>query len=344
MTELLDSRSAEVFRHVVEAYMATGEPVGSRTLSKRLGMSLSPATIRNVMADLEDVGLLFAPHPSAGRLPTEAGLRLFVHGFMEFGDLTSAEQDHLEERCQASGKSLPRLLEEATLTLSGLAKCAGLVLAPKTETSLKHVEFVFLNPGRAMVIMITDDGMVENRIIEIPQGLMLSHLIEATNYLNNRVIGKTLTETRLCVQEELDQKKAQLDHVATQVVEMGLAVWAGGSNRGALIVRGQSHLLENIKAVEELKQLQGLFSALETQEELLHLLDAAIDADCVQIFIGSDNALFEKAGCSLIIAPYGNSRGRVIGAIGVVGPARMNYARIIPMVDYTAKLLGRTMG
>jgi heat-inducible transcriptional repressor len=339
----LDPRSAEVFRCIVEAYMETGEPIGSRTLSKRLGLSLSPATIRNVMSDLENTGLLVSPHTSAGRLPTEAGLRIFVDGLMEFGDLPPAEQDQLEERCRAQGKSLEHLFEEATLALSGLSRCAGLVLAPKTEAPLKHLEFVYLNKGRAMVVMVTEDGMVENRILEISPDLSPSHLTEASNYLNRWVVGKRLGEARIFVEQDMKQQRTQLDHLAAQVIEEGFALWGGESSRRSLIIKGQAHLLEEIKAVEDLKQLQSLFEALETQEELLSLLDMTIEADGVQIFIGSGTPLFQLSGSAMIIAPYGKQNGRVVGAIGVIGPKRMNYGRIIPMVDYTAKLLGRLM-
>lgn len=343
MAEILDSRSAEILRHVVEAYLETREPLGSLSLSKRLGMTLSPATIRNVMADLEEAGFLFSPHTSAGRLPTEAGLRFFLNGFLEFGLLSLEEQHHLNEKSQALGKSLPQVMEEMTLSLSGLSQCAGLVLAPKTKIPLKHIEFVFLNSGRAMVILITEDGMVENRIIDIPKGLLASQLTEATNYLNSRLIGKNLEEARLLIDEELLQQKTQIDTLAGQVIALGLASWSGDKKRGALIVRGQSHLLKNVRALQELENLQHLFTALDTQEAFLNLLDATIAADGVQIFIGSENPLFKQSGCSLVIAPYSNQQGHLVGAIGVIGPTYMNYRRIIPMVDYTARLLGRIL-
>lgn len=338
---LLDPRSVEIFRCIIEAYMETGEPIGSRTISQRLGFSLSAATIRHVMADLELSGLLFSPHTSAGRLPTEAGLRLFVDGLMEFGDLTQVEQAQLEERCRTQGKSLDQLFEETTLTLSGLSKCAGLVFAPKTEAPLKHLEFVFLNKGRAMVVMVTEDGTVENRILETSPHLSPSHLSEASNYLNHRVVGKSLAQAKKIVEQELSQHRIQLDELAKEIIQEGLGQWGGESERRALIVRGQAHLLEDVKAIEDLKSLQQLFQELETQESLLSLLEMTIEADGVQIFIGSDTPLFQRSGSAMIIAPYGNETGKVVGAIGVIGPKRMNYGRIIPMVDYTSKLLTR---
>jgi len=346
MTKLeeLDKRSREVFRHIVDAYVQTGEPVGSKSLSSRLGMSLSPATIRNVMADLETAGLLYAPHTSSGRLPTEAGLRLFVHGILEIGDLTPQEQNEIEHHCKATGKSFSDVLEDATKALCGLSRCASIVLAPKSEAILKHIEFVTLSPGRVLVVLITEDGLVENRIIETPPGLPPSSLIEAGNYLNNRLAGKTLKEAKFQILGELEENKSQLDILTSKVVEEGLAIWAGKGTKTSLIVRGQSNLLQDVRHVEELNLIRTLFEALDTQKELLELLDASIAADGVQIFIGSESNLFQLSGCSLIVSPYSTDNGRIVGAIGVIGPARLNYSRIIPMVDYTAKLISKTIG
>jgi len=346
MTKLeeLDKRSREVFRHIVDAYVETGEPVGSKSLSSRLGVSLSPATIRNVMAELEMAGLLYAPHTSAGRLPTEAGLRLFVHGILEIGDLAPQEQKEIEHRCKTSGKSLSDVLEDATKALCGLSRCAGIVLAPKSEAILKHVEFVNLSPGRVLVVLITEDGLIENRIIEIPSGIPPSSLIEAGNYLNNRLAGKTLTEAKVQILGELEENKNQLDLLSAKVVEEGLAIWAGKGTSASLIIRGQSNLLQDVRHMEELNRIRNLFEALDAQEELLELLDAAIAADGVQIFIGSESSLFQLSGCSLIVSPYSGDKGRIVGAIGVIGPARLNYSRIIPMVDYTAKLISKSIG
>lgn len=346
MTKLeeLDKRSREVFRHIVDAYVETGEPVGSKSLSSRLGVSLSPATIRNVMAELEMAGLLYAPHTSAGRLPTEAGLRLFVHGILEIGDLSPQEQKEIEHRCKTSGKSLSDVLEDATKALCGLSRCAGIVLAPKSEAILKHIEFVSLSPGRVLVVLITEDGLIENRIIEIPLGIPPSNLIEAGNYLNNRLAGKTLTEAKAQILGELEEKKSQLDLLSSKVVEEGLAIWAGKGTSASLIIRGQSNLLQDVRHMEELNRIRNLFEALDAQEELLELLDASIAADGVQIFIGSESSLFQLSGCSLIVSPYSGDKGRIVGAIGVIGPARLNYSRIIPMVDYTAKLISKSIG
>ncbi len=344
MINELNDRSREILRLVVDAYVETGEPVGSRTLSRKMQLSLSPATIRNVMADLEEMGLLFAPHTSAGRLPTEAGLRMFVDGLLEVGDLTEEERASIEGRCSAAGRSFQEVLEQATTALSGLAHCAGLVLAPKTEQALRHIEIVGLSPGRALVILVAENGVVENRVIEVPPGIGPSSLLEASNYLATRLFGRTLGETRETVLKELEEHRAELDTLTRKVVEAGLATRSDDSLGGVLIVRGQAHLLEDVTAIVELERIRKLFAALETKETMLRLLSLTERGEGVQIFIGADNKLFDMAGCSLIVGPYRNAQQKIVGAIGVIGPKRMNYSRIIPMVDYTAGLIGRLIG
>lgn len=340
----LNNRSLEIFRQLVDTYMETGEPVGSRTLSRRPGLDLSPATIRNIMADLEDAGLLYAPHTSAGRLPTEEGLRYFVHGLLQVGAISKADQKEIEHRCKIAGKSLNQILEEATGVLSGLSNCAGLVMAPKTESPLKHIEFVPLGVDRALVVMITQDGLVENRVLELPPGLALSTLVEATNYMNFHFIGKTLTEAKVVMEQELLKDKRTLDVLSSKIVSDGIGVWSGSDDQGSLIIKGQANLLNNITVVEDIDQIRNLFTLLDTKENLINLLEASIKADGVQIFIGSETPLFSQSGCSMVIAPYHNSNDRVIGAIGVVGPSRMNYGKVIPLVDYTAKFISRLLG
>jgi heat-inducible transcriptional repressor len=317
----LNERSREVFRRVVEAFVETGEPVGSRTISRRLGVQLSPATIRNVMADLEEAGLLYAPHTSAGRLPRRS----------------------IDGQCAAVGRSLPEVLEQVSATISGLTHCAGLVYSPKIEKALKHIEFVPLGTGRALVVIVSEGGLVENRVLELPAGITPAMLTEAGNFLNARVAGRTLDEARTQVTAEIQQQRAQLDELTRRVVEAGVATWSG-SDGGHLIVRGRANLLDDVSAVSDLERIRSLFDALETKQSLLRLIDATSVADGVQIFIGAENELFQVAGCAMIVAPFSNGRERVVGAIGVVGPMRMNYARIIPMVDYTAKLVGRLLG
>ena len=340
----LNERSRQVFREIVDTYLETGEPIGSRTLSRRVDLGLSPATIRNVMADLDDLGLLFAPHTSAGRLPTEAGLRLFVDGLLEVGNLGEDERMNLEGRCASLGKSLEGLLEEATSALSGLCHCASLVIAPKTESPLRHIEFVNLSPGRTLVVMVTENGVVENRVIQSLPTVPPSVLAEASNYLSARLLGRTLSEARDAIRAELDEHQVQLDELTAKVVQAGLATWSGAERDGSLIIRGQATLLEDVTALADLERIRTLFAALETKETMVRLLSLADDAEGIQIFIGSDNQLFNITGCSMIVAPYQNTSEKIIGAIGVIGPTRMNYARIIPMVDYTAKMIGRLIG
>jgi heat-inducible transcriptional repressor len=339
----LTERSREILRTVVEAYVETGEPVGSRTISRKLGLTLSPATIRNVMADLEECGLLYAPHTSAGRLPTELGLRLFVHGLLEIGSLTQEERASIDGQCRAAGKSLAEVLEEATEMLSGLSHCAGLVVAPKVERPLKHIEFVQIGPARALVVLVAEGGLVENRIVDLPVAMPPSSLVEAGNYLTQRLVGRTLSEARAQILNELEASRAELDQLTGKLVEQGLAIW-GGVQAGAVIVKGQSRLLEDVTALSDLERVRALLAALDARDSMVKLLDATQGADGVQIYIGAENELFSLAGCSVVFAPYRDGRERIVGAIGVVGPTRMNYARIIPMVDYTAKVIGRIIG
>jgi heat-inducible transcriptional repressor len=332
-----------VLRHVVEGYVETGEPVGSRALTRKLTETLSPATIRNIMADLQDLGLLYAPHTSAGRLPTDAGLKLFVNGLLEVGNISEEERDSIEARCATVGRSVTEALEQATTLLSGLSRCAGVVMAPKTEQPLKHIEFVNLGPGRALVVTVTQSGHVENRVIDTPVGMPPSALVEASNYLNARLIGRTIEDARRLILEDLKLKRAELNDLTARVIESGMATWAGEPG-SALIVRGQAHLLDDIQEAGDLERLRALFSALETKEQLLKLLDAADQAEGVQIFIGAQSDLFGLAGCSAVISPYRDSQRQLVGAVGVIGPSRLNYARIIPMVDHTAKVIGRLLG
>jgi heat-inducible transcriptional repressor len=339
----LNERAREVLRLVVEGYVETGEPVGSRALTRKLSETLSSATIRNIMADLQDAGLLYAPHTSAGRLPTDAGLKLFVNGLLELGNIPEHERASIEARCAAVGRSVDEALEQATTMLSGLSRCAGVVMAPKTEQPLKHIEFVYLGPGRALVVSVTQSGQVENRIIDIPLGLPPSALVEASNYLNARLIGRTYEEARRLILEDIKLKRAELDDLTARVIESGLASWAGEPG-SALIVRGQARLLEDITAIEDLERVRSLFDALERGENFVRLLELANNAAGVQIFIGADNPLFANTGCSMVVAPFRDSREQIVGAIGVIGPTRLNYARIIPLVDYTARMIGRVVG
>ncbi|WP_159994869.1 heat-inducible transcriptional repressor HrcA [Roseomonas sp. 18066] len=343
MSPALDSRGATILRQVVEMYVETGEPVGSRTLSRRLPLALSPATIRNAMADLEEAGLLYAPHTSAGRLPTEQGLRLFVDGLLEFGALSEEDRDAIALRCAASGRSMEETLSEAGQMLSGLAGAAGLVVAPKTEAAIKHIEFVALSPGRALVVLVNAHGQVENRVIDVPAGLPPSAFTQASNFINARLSGRTLEETRTKVADEIQANRSALDGLTQQMIEAGLATWAGGGG-GSLILRGQSKLLENVDQIARVQEIQALFERLEAQETMLRLLELAQRGQGVQIFIGAESGLFNSAGLSMVVAPFRDGQEQIVGAIGVIGPTRINYGRVIPVVDYTARVIGKLLG
>ncbi len=340
----LSARSSDILRKIIDGYLQTGEPVGSRTLSRALGMELSPATIRNVMADLQDAGLLYSPHTSAGRIPTDAGLRLFVDGLLEVGHLTDEERRKIESQCAAQGRSLQQTLSEATRVLSGLSSCAGLVVAPKTDSPLRHIEFVSLAPGRALVVLVTEDGSVENRIVEVPRGMPASAMVEATNFLSARMVGKTIDQAQRQLGDELERHRRDLDELTQRLVEAGMATATGEGAEAALIISGAERLLDDVQAVEDLDRVRSLYDALEMKESWIKLLDAARGGEGVQIFIGAENDLFSLAGCSVVVAPYRNSEQQIVGAVGVIGPTRINYARIIPVVDYTAQVVGRLVG
>ena len=342
----LNERSREIFRTIVESYLTTGEPVGSRNLSRILPISLSPASVRNVMSDLEQLGLIYAPHTSAGRLPTELGLRFFVDALMQIGDLNEGDRRSIEVQVAAAGanKSVEAVLTEASQMLSGLTRSAGVVLTAKNNVRLKHIEFVRLEPERALAVLVAEDGQVENRVLNVSAGLPTSTLTEAANFLNARIRGKTLAELRAEIEIALTQGQAELDQLTQKIVAAGLASWSGGDNDDRqLIVRGHANLLEDLRALDDLERVRSLFDALETKRGVIDLLGRAERADGVRIFIGSENKLFSLSGSSTIVAPYRDGEGRIVGVIGVIGPTRLNYARVIPMVDYTARVVSRLL-
>jgi heat-inducible transcriptional repressor len=344
----LDSRTQEIFRCLVDAYLETGEPIGSHTLSRRIGLSLSSATIRHIMANLEDAGLLYAPHVSAGRLPTDTGMSLFVRAFLEIGNIPQEEQERLAQLCTSEQLSPTEAIEEVTTALSELSGCVGLVLAPKREAALRHIEFIYLSSERALVIMVADDDTVENRIINIPPGLPASVLTEVTNYLNTRIIGKTLKEAWALISTELVERRIQLNELTRKLVEVGGAAKPfSSSSLEYVVVRGQGNLLRHVREDEDFMRLRRLFSILETREALARLLEATIAGEGVQIFMGKENTLFTYTGCSVIVAPCvpegEHKESRIIGVVGVVGPTRMNYSRIIPLVDFTSRVVGRLL-
>jgi heat-inducible transcriptional repressor len=343
----LDQRSREIFRRLVETYLATGEPVGSRTISRVLPSSLSPASVRNIMADLEDAGLLFSPHTSAGRIPTEFGLRFFVDALLEVGPLSDNERLQISQQVSGSNRAGTReeLLTKATSLLSGLSHCAGVVVAPKVNARLKHMEFVSLGPGKALTVLVGDDGSVENRAIDVPVGLSQPALQQAANYINAHCQGRTLPDAARFIADQIDHLRQELDELTARVVEAGIATWAGSSlpEDKTLIVRGRANLIDDQTALADLERIRQLFDDLESKNDLVRLLGAAESGEGVRIFIGSENKLFSMSGSSVIVAPYRDSEERIVGVLGVIGPTRLNYARIIPMVDYTAKLIGQLL-
>src|SRR6202047_2870423 len=328
----LTERSRDIFRQIVESYLATGEPVGSRHISRLITTPLSPASVRNVMSDLEQLGLVYAPHISAGRLPTELGLRFFVDALMEIGDLGESDRREMEAKMAASGKSLEAVLNEASGMLSGLTHAAGVVLTAKSNVRLKHIEFVRLEPERALVVLVAEDGQVENRILNVPAGLPTSALTEASNFLNAHVRGRTLAEAKFELEKAIEAGKAALDQLTQKVVEAGLASWSGGESEDRkLIVRGHANLLDDLKALEDLERVRLLFDDLETKRGVIDMLGRAERAEGARIFIGSENKLFSLSGSSTIVAPYRDGGGRIVGVIGGIGPTRLNYTRGRPI-------------
>jgi heat-inducible transcriptional repressor len=330
----LNERSREIFRRIVESYLATGEPVGSRNLSRIIPMNLSPASVRNVMQDLEQLGLIYAPHTSAGRLPTETGLRFFVDALMQIGDLTESDRRAIEGQVAAAGKSVDGVLTEASGLLSGLTHSAGVVLSTKSDARLKHIEFVRLEPDRALVVLVAEDGQVENRILALARGLPTSALIEASNFLNAHMRGKTLSEAKADLERTLEAARAEIDELTQKLIADGLASWSGcaGDDR-KLIVRGHANLLDDLKALEDLERVRHLFDDLETKRGLVDLLGQAERAEGVRIYIGSKTSCF-PVRLSTIISPFA-TRPTVSWGLRRDGPTRPNHARIIPTVDYT---------
>jgi heat-inducible transcriptional repressor len=341
ISELTD-RARDVFRIVVESYLDTGAPVGSRTISKVSTLNLSAASIRNVMQDLEEFGLLAAPHTSAGRMPTESGLRLFVDGMMQANEPSAEERAAIEGRA-GQGGPVEEAVARTTAALSGLSACAGLVLVPKAEPVLRQFGFVPLSQDRALAVLVGEDGSVENRVVHLPGGIDAHALQQAANYMSSMLAGLTLAQARTRIERDLNQHRAALDSAATALVERGLAVWSeDGDHRPVLIVRGQARLIDTT-ATEDLDRVRQLLDELEGKEEIARLLDSAREGEATRIFIGSENKLFALSGSSVIAKPVRSLDGRVVGVVGVIGPTRLNYARVVPMVDFTAATLARLL-
>ncbi|WP_135503010.1 heat-inducible transcriptional repressor HrcA [Roseovarius aestuariivivens] len=338
----MNDRSREVFRRVVEGYLATGDPVGSRTLTRDMSEKVSAATIRNVMQDLEYLGLLDSPHVSAGRVPTQQGLRMFVDGLLEVGDLESNDRQMIDATLGSNSDDVADALDRIGSALSGVTRGASLVLAPKHEAPIKHIEFVSLGHDRALVVLVFADGHVENRIFHPPPGQTPSSMREAANFLNALIEGKTLTDLRTVISSEISARRQEIDQLAHQLVESGLAVWEGEADSyERLIVRGRSNLLNAGAAEEDLDRIKTLFDDLERKRDIAEFLELTDEGAGVRIFIGSENKLFSLSGSSLVVSPYMNADRKIVGAVGVIGPTRLNYGRIVPIVDYTAQLVGK---
>jgi len=339
LSEMTD-RSREVFRLLVENYLDTGTPVGSRTLSRALSQQVSPATIRNVMQDLEELGLLDSPHTSAGRQPTELGLRLFVDGILEVSQLSGNDRSEIEKSITETDADLTNALDQAGAVLSGLTQGASLVLAPKHDAAIKHLEFVSLSPEQALVVLVLTDGTVENRLFSPPLGMTPSAMREAANFLNAVLEGKSIGDMRSIIAREVETRRQEIDTLSTALIEAGVAQWDRTiSGRERLIVRGQANLID--ENTGDLDRIRQLFTDLERKEGLTQLLDLTETGDGVRVFIGSENKLFSLSGSSLVVSPYMNADRQIIGAVGVIGPTRLNYGRVVPIVDFTAQLVGR---
>ncbi|MFT6090147.1 MAG: heat-inducible transcriptional repressor [Sulfitobacter sp.] len=338
----MNDRSREVFRRVVEGYLANGDPVGSRTLTRDFSEKVSAATIRNVMQDLEYMGLLGSPHVSAGRIPTQMGLRMFVDGMIEIGDPTDIDREKIDATMGDNGADVSGILDRVGSALSGVTQGASLVLTPKHEAPIKHIEFVSLSQDRALVVLVFSDGHVENRLFTPPPGQTPSSMREAANFLNALVEGKTISELQRTITVQINQRRQEIDILARQLVESGLALWQDdGEHPERLIVRGRSNLINTEGEAENVELIRQLFDDLERKRDIAEFLELADGGDGVRIFIGSENKLFSLSGSSLVVSPYMNADRKVIGAVGVIGPTRLNYGRIVPIVNYTAQLVGK---
>ena len=340
--EEMNNRSREVFRRVVEGYLADGEPVGSRTLSREFSEDISAATIRNVMQDLEFLGLLGSPHTSAGRIPTQQGLRMFVDGILEVSEVDKNDRKKIDKIVSDETNQVDEILDDISTTLSGVTQGASLVLTPKREAPIKHVEFLPLSISQALVVLVFADGHVENRLFKPPPGQTPSSMKEAANFLNAIMGGNTLSEAKKLIKNEIDYRRQELDSLAHDLVRSGLALWEDSEERNErLIVKGRANLLNESSQQEDLDRIKNLFDDLERKRDIADFLELTEKGEGVRIFIGSENKLFSLTGSSLVVSPYMNSDRKIIGAVGVIGPTRLNYGRIVPVVDYTAQLVGK---
>ena len=339
----LNDRSKQIFKIVIESYLKSGEPIGSKTLSNKLGINISSSAIRSIMANLQKEGLLFAPHVSAGRLPTDKGMRYFVDGLLEFGRLSKNELEKINNQCQSKGRSFEDVLDEASKTLSGLSKCAGFVVAPKYHNKIKHIEFIKLNSNQIMSIVANENGLVENRILDSNSNYSENTLKKVSNYLNSKHVGKTIDEIKKNISNEIKNSKLELDTISQKLVQEGIIELVPNSESPYIFLHGQSSLLEDEIIAKNLDRMRNIFDDIENKMSFLNILESTSRGDGVQIFIGAQNFLFNHSGLSMVMAPYINNEKKIIGAIGVLGSMRINYARIVPLVDYTSKIIGRIL-
>ena len=337
----LNDRSKQIFKGVVESFLETGDPSGSETILKKVGINISSASVRSILADLQKEGLLYAPHISAGRLPTDKGMSFFVNGLLEFGRLTKSEQENIKNQCQSRGSSFQEVLDEASKTISGLSNCAGIVVAPKFQNKIKHIEFIKLNTNQIMSIIASENGLVENRILDSKNDYNDNILKQVSNYLNSKFSGQTIDEIKNNIQNEINNSKSELNSLSTKLVQEGILEIAPNTEMPYIFLHGQSSLLEDDIISKDLDQIRSLFDDIENKSNFLDILNNTSKGQGVQIFIGSQNFLFKHSGLSMVMAPYKNKEQKIIGAIGVVGSKRLNYAKIVPLIDYTSKIIGK---
>ena len=335
---MLDHRAQFLLKSLIERYIAEGQPVGSRVLAKQTGLELSPATIRNVMADLEELGYIASPHTSAGRIPTPKGYRFFVDSLMVVQPLDEGEIHRLEGELMADRPQ--QLLNAAAQLVSQLTQFAGVVVTPKRrEPSFRHLEFLRLSERRVLLIIVTPDGDVQNRILHTDRPYTQTQLLEATNFLNHHYAGQPFGALRSLLTEELTSLREDIVGLMTAAVDAGAAALDEGES---LLVSGEKNLLNADDLASNMGRLRRLFELFEQKTSLLHLLDVSQRAEGVRIYIGGESEIGPLDECSVITAPY-ELDGQVIGTLGVIGPTRMAYERVIPIVDITAKLLSNAL-
>jgi heat-inducible transcriptional repressor len=339
----LTDRTKQIFKTVVETYLETGSPSGSETVLKKAGLDISSASVRSILSNLQKEGLLFSPHTSAGRVPTEKGMRFFVDGLLEFGRISKSEKENIEQLSSSKNKSYQEVLDEASRSISGLSNYAGIVIAPKYQKNLKHLEFIRLNNTQIMSILAYENGEIENRIIEDSGKFTNSQLLQTSNYLSEKFKNKNISEIKKIIESEIMSTRSNLEEISKKLVKKGIVEIEPKMNNPYIFLHGQSKLLKDEIISKDLDQIRQLFDDIENKSTFIDILENAGKAKGVQIFIGSKNFLFKHSGLSMVMAPYKNKEQEIVGAIGVVGPTRLNYSKIVPLVDYTSKIIGKVI-